>query len=275
MARTPLPARSEPPTAAHHHGSGELLVLLHPLHASWRAWHPVIPLLEGDHRVFAPTIPGHRGGPPLDGATDVSAMADGLERVLDAAGIGQAHLAGNSLGGWLALELAARGRASTVVAFSPAGSWARERDLRRLALLLRAARKVGASRPAAAIMRRPKLRRAALRVASEQADRMPEQDVEGMLLDLRSCHVLEGILAGIAQGATLLNVQVPASVPVRLAWPVRDRTLPFARYGRPLVQHMPAAELVRLSGVGHVPMGDDPQLVAATISTFVARHSAH
>jgi pimeloyl-ACP methyl ester carboxylesterase len=53
----------------------------------------------------------------MDRVTDV------LERDLDAAGISTAHIVGSSLGGWLAFELAARGRARSVVALAPAGGW--------------------------------------------------------------------------------------------------------------------------------------------------------
>ena len=53
---------------------------------------------------------------------------DDLERLLDELGLAKAHLAGNSLGGWAALELARRGRALTVCALSPAGAWGSETD---------------------------------------------------------------------------------------------------------------------------------------------------
>src|SRR5204862_2087176 len=51
-------------------------------------------------------------------------LADAVERAMDAAGFETAHIAGNSLGGYVALQLAARGRARSVVALAPAGGWA-------------------------------------------------------------------------------------------------------------------------------------------------------
>jgi pimeloyl-ACP methyl ester carboxylesterase len=51
----------------------------------------------------------------------------------------------------------------------------------------------------------------------------------------------------------------------RCHWGDRDRTIPFERYGRPLLTSIPQAEHVVLPGVGHVPMHGDPALVAETI----------
>jgi pimeloyl-ACP methyl ester carboxylesterase len=56
---------------------------------------------------------------------------------------------------------------------------------------------------------------------------------------------------------------------LRIAWGLNDRMLPFMRYGVPMLAAVPAAEFVFLTGVGHVPMIDDPALVANTIVDFV------
>ena len=114
-----------PTVAVHRAGSGAPMVLIHGFSASWGIWKPVLPALERHHDVLAPTLLGHSGGPEyIAGSHAISdAMADALERDMDSAGFERAHLVGNSLGGWLALELAARGRALSTTAFSPAGGW--------------------------------------------------------------------------------------------------------------------------------------------------------
>ena len=90
-------------------GSGSPLVLLHGLTASWRIWRPVLPSLLDHHEVIAPTLAGHRGALPLPDHCPVTVpeLANALERQLDELGIESAHIAGNSLGGWLALESSA------------------------------------------------------------------------------------------------------------------------------------------------------------------------
>jgi pimeloyl-ACP methyl ester carboxylesterase len=115
-------------------------VLVHGITMSWRAWQSVIPLLAERHEVFAPSLAGHHGAAPtVPGAVvSVPALTDALEAQLDDAGIDTAHIAGNSLGGWIALELARRHRARSVVLTrsSPAPRWPR-RWVRSLSLGLR------------------------------------------------------------------------------------------------------------------------------------------
>jgi alpha-beta hydrolase superfamily lysophospholipase len=251
-------------------GSGEPLVLLHGINASWRAWRPVLPALEAHHEVFAPTLPGHRYGPPVDSQRPVSidALADGLERILDAAGLEDAHFAGNSLGGWLAIELARRGRARSVVAFSPAGGWTSARDLQKVVRLLSGAKALIDKRNALGLddlMRRPRFRRLALRQAMTHGERIPARDVLEMLDDAAGCSAFTPFVDWIRGTQSIQPALLPRECRIRVAWGEHDRTIPFARYGRPLVAALGDAEHVTLPGVGHVPMYDDPALIARTI----------
>src|SRR5690625_3865981 len=111
-----------------HLGSGEPVVLLHPFMLSQAVWADVAVQLDdtGRYEVFAPTLAGHTGGPRGDSwLLSASILADHVERQMDELGWRTAHLVGNSLGGWLAYELAGRGRARTVTGIAPAGGWTR------------------------------------------------------------------------------------------------------------------------------------------------------
>jgi pimeloyl-ACP methyl ester carboxylesterase len=99
------------------------MVLLHGFIDCWRTWDLVIPELEKHHDVLAPALVGHAGGPPLTGEVTKDLLPDAIERAMDEAGFETAHIVGNSLGGYLALQLAVRGRARSVVALAPAGGW--------------------------------------------------------------------------------------------------------------------------------------------------------
>ena len=100
------------------------MVCLHGFTDTWRSWELVLPALERRHDVLALTLPGHAGGPSLATELTDDTLVDQVEQLIDAAGIDDAHIVGNSLGGYVALRLAARGRARSVVALSPAGGWA-------------------------------------------------------------------------------------------------------------------------------------------------------
>ncbi|HEY8583020.1 MAG TPA: alpha/beta fold hydrolase, partial [Capillimicrobium sp.] len=91
-------------TPSRRAGSGPPLVLLHGFGETWRSWLPVLPALERSRDVLALTLPGHAGGPPLDDPPTAAALLDGIERALDDAGLDLPHVAGNSLGGHLALR---------------------------------------------------------------------------------------------------------------------------------------------------------------------------
>ena len=102
------------------------MVCLHGFVDTWRTWELVLPALERRHDVLALTLAGHAGGPPIDGEPGEAAPRRGRGR--DGRGrLRDGHLVGNSLGGYLALQLAARGRAQRRGAL-PAGGWARGDD---------------------------------------------------------------------------------------------------------------------------------------------------
>lgn len=91
--------------------------------------------------------------------------------------------------------------------------------------------------------------------------------------ETRACLLLEGMLGWIERHGSIAGLDIDPSCPVRLAWPVADRTIPYESYGRPFRALVPHAELVPLRGVGHVPMYDDPGLVSETILEFTRPQS--
>ena len=254
-------------------GSGTPMVLLHGLGATWRVWTPVLPLLEAHHTVLALTLPGHAGGPTLpQGVTpSVAALVDGVAAELDRLGIETAHLVGNSLGGWVCLELARRGRARSVVAFGPAGAWRSKGRLRALmggmrvtfALLRRLAPR------ADSVARRRWGRRMLLARQVDDPDRVPPADLAHSIRTSVDAVVVAPLLRTIAQSPFELLPENPRC-PIRVVWAERDRIIPFAHFGAPLMDRLPGAELVRLPGIGHVPMWDDPGEVARLILEVTA-----
>jgi pimeloyl-ACP methyl ester carboxylesterase len=108
-------------------GAGEPLVLLHALGLSRSAWDPVLAELSERFDVLAVDLPGFGDSPPLDADVEPepAALARSVAQLLDELGIEQPHVAGNSLGGWVALELAGMRPVASLTLLSPAGLWTR------------------------------------------------------------------------------------------------------------------------------------------------------
>jgi pimeloyl-ACP methyl ester carboxylesterase len=245
-------------------------VLVHGFAASPRVWLPVLDRLRPYHELYAPTLAGHNGAAPSANGwrCSIETLADAIESELDVNGVRAAHIAGNSLGGRIALELARRGRASSVVALSPAGAWTSKADARRLSRLLELSRYLMAHTGphSQELLRRPRARRLALSIGLEHGDRMPAGEVLGLLEDYAACTVFDELLAVARRDGPIVAAELEGiTCPVRIAWGERDRLMPFRRYGQPLLDLLPHAEHVVLAGVGHAPMYDDAALVAKTI----------
>jgi pimeloyl-ACP methyl ester carboxylesterase len=119
-----------------HSGSGPPYVLIHGLGGEACVWEPVLAEPERRFDVIAVDLPGFGRSPALAEGTVPTprALAGAVAELLDELGLGAVHAAGNSLGGWVALELARAGRARTVLGVCPAGCgalpWPRRRRRR-------------------------------------------------------------------------------------------------------------------------------------------------
>jgi pimeloyl-ACP methyl ester carboxylesterase len=212
-------------------------VLLHGFSLTRRSWDPILAELEPSFDVLAVNLAGHIGGPEFGRApVSVRSLVDAVERDLEAAGFSTAHLVGNSLGGWIAFELAARGRARSVVALSPAGGWEPgSRDERRLkALFTRLNRTSKAALPKVdALMRRPRVRRQALREAVAHGERVPPAAAAQMIRDSVACPVYFELMDAIMRDGPPRALQ-GVTCPVLIAWGTRDRILPIGRVREPV-----------------------------------------
>jgi pimeloyl-ACP methyl ester carboxylesterase len=265
MTDTPIP------TPFHAGGTGEPMVLLHGFTDTWRAWTPLLPALERHHSVFAPTLPGHYGGPPYPAGMRLSipSTIDMLERQLDERGIERAHLVGSSLGGWLCLELAARGRALSVVGICPAGCWdygmPAPRSVllyfRRNDLLLKVG---GPLHLIPMVARRPRSRALALRELVARPQRVSATAAYAMFLGSAGCTVLAEALRLAASG-DMFGELGPIDCPVRIAYGTRDRLIRWPKHYTGIRKRLPDADYVALEGLGHLAMWDDPELIARTV----------
>lgn len=261
-----------PFTPSHRGGSGSPLVCLHGFTDTWRTWELILPRLERDHDVFAPTLPGHAGGPPLRGEITDALIPDAIERAMDEAGIGTAQLVGNSLGGYVALQLAARGRADCVVALAPAGGWATGDRSRSETLELQAAmhHQLRAAAPyAGAIVASAAGRRRATRLITTNFAHIPAELLSHQIRGAAGCHALPFI--EYARRAEWRLDAERITCPVRIAWGTDDKLLPWPSAAtRFRSDWLPHADWVELDGIGHCPQLDIPLETAQLILGFTA-----
>jgi pimeloyl-ACP methyl ester carboxylesterase len=248
------------------------MVCLHGFTDTWRTWELVLPQLEREHDVLAPTLLGHAGGPPLAGEITDAVLADDVERAMDEAGFETADLVGNSLGGYVALQLAARGRARSVVAFAPAGGWAEGdesfRDTLKFFASMHDQLKLVAPQ-AEAIVASPEGRRMTTQFIATNFEHIPVDLLAHLIRGAASCDV-RPLLDYAAQARYSLDAE-RISCPVRIAWGTDDRILRWpSTAARFRDDWLPHADWVELEGVGHCPQLDVPLETAQLILGFTA-----
>jgi pimeloyl-ACP methyl ester carboxylesterase len=256
-------------TINHHRtGEGPPLVLLHGVGHHWQAWYPVIELLSSDFDVIACDSPGFGRSAPLPEGTEptIAAHVDAFEWFLAELGLERPHVAGNSMGGAIALELARHRAVASATAFSPAGFWTHaERRFCQLSLGM-LARMPPPLRPLVEALARTRPGRVALFAQTfGYPVRLPAEEAVATLRDAWASPAMAATLAAFDHYRFSRGEQL-ASLPVTIAWGVRDRLLPYRLQAPRARAELPAATHVAL-GAGHVPFFDDPAAVAAVIST--------
>jgi pimeloyl-ACP methyl ester carboxylesterase len=252
-------------------GSGEPLVLLHALGASRRAWAPVLPALETRFDVLAPDLPGFGESPPLPPGVEPSpaALARAVADLLTDLGLDAPHLVGNSLGGWVALELAGIRPVASVTLLSPAGLWRRGTP-RYDRVSLRTSRRLARSAPGlmSRLVGHPLGRAVLLGQSHGRPRRMTADQARAVVQDVGTCPGFDATLT-----ATLGRRYVspgPLGAPVTVAFGTRDLIL-LPWQSRHL-DELPRDTVVRtLPRCGHFPMADDPDAVVAVIVSSSAR----
>lgn len=243
------------------------VVLLHPFLVSGSVWQDVVPLLSSYHQVFTPTLLGHSGGPQVQRRpATIWDVIDAAETYLDENGLQRPHIAGNSLGGFVAIELARRGRASTVCALSPAGFWTdgrgsparapAARKVHRLAVMSRLSGPVGPLVFKSAVVRRFSLR---FLNSARHGDRLTADKVVALTRTVVACSVANEVLSTDEEHVAPLD---PLPCPITLAWSEKDSMFPVTTYGEVARKRLPRATFEILPDTEHVPMFDDPELVA-------------
>lgn len=245
---------------------------LHGFTDTWRTWELVLAELERQHEVLAPTLVGHAGGPPLDGQVTDALIPDAIERAMDDAGFETAHIVGNSLGGYVALRLAARGRAESVVALAPAGGWAEgdQSFKEALGFFTTMHDLVQAAAPhAEAIVASSEGRRRATEFITTNFEHIPPELLAHQIRGAAACDAVPLIEYASREGYSLDAQKI--NCPVRIVWGTDDKILAWpSAAARFRDEWLPDADWVELEGIGHCPQLDIPLETAQLILGFTA-----
>ncbi|PTU31856.1 alpha/beta fold hydrolase [Stenotrophobium rhamnosiphilum] len=246
-------------------GAGTPLVLIHGFGGNWRMWKPVLSILEKHHRVIVPTLPGHSGGLPLTQKVSPGAVADALAAQLRARGLDQAHVVGQSLGGYMAIEMARRGVARSVLAISSGGAWKDDARMAKTIKQIRAIFKVMPylKGPLSLLLGIKALRKLFLSGDMEHGNRMSAKEARGMVHHGLNCPIALEFLSGVLPQVESLPAD--NKTPISVVWCEKDSVLPFDEFGQPFLDRFGLKTHGVLVGCGHLPMYDDPEAVAATI----------
>jgi pimeloyl-ACP methyl ester carboxylesterase len=255
--------------AYHERGAGQPILFLHGLTASRGVFDPVMDLLAADYRVIAVDLPGHGDSPALVRGEPLTprAQAFAVGQFLDALGLDKAHVVGNSMGGWVALELAADNRATSVVALCPAGLWypvlARNRAIE---LNRRLARSTGPV--AEVLMNLAPLREMIFATALQRPYRIDSSMAKTVVSAQRAARGYDEAHDGLLHHAFDRGAFIPTSTPVTIAFGDGDPLLPPHTCQ---LRHLGPdhAQWVTLDRVGHAPMWEDPERTVELIAGAV------
>ena len=241
-------------------GAGEPMVLLHGIGGEHCVWEPILEPLAARFDVLALDLPGFGRSPALpdDEVPTPAALARAVGGFFDVQGIDRAHVVGNSLGGWIALELGKTGRALSVTGLCPAGLWGRPLLSEGSMVRGRAHRAVRLLRPVLpGLLLTRRARRLALAPFVADPDKVPYHAAWRMISGYGRATAYDATSSAMRQS----HFEDPQDVaaPVTLAFGEADRLI------RPVRTRIPGARSVVLPGCGHIPMWDDPAQVVELI----------
>lgn len=246
-------------------GQGAPLLLVHGLGHRRQAWYPIVDLLTPHREVILVDLPGHGESPGYEpnGRMARDYLRDEFVAFNEHLNLGRPHVAGYSLGGLIALESAVEQRASSVTALSPAGFWRGDGDFAYVERIFKSVVALaGVSRHVAPVLARSKAGRALM--YSWLMAHPSRIDSKAAVDDLSALiHARPAVRSLLAEAYTF-DRPLPEDTAVTIAWSKKDRVLRSYQGDRAREQ-LPAATHLWLQGCGHVPMSDEPSLIADVI----------
>ncbi len=257
-------------------GHGPVLVLVHGITNSSASWEPVMASLAGRFTVVAPDLLGHGDSAKPRGDYSLGANASLLRDLMLALGHERATIAGHSLGGGIAMQIAYQfpERVERLVLVASGGLG------REVTPVLRAVALPGAELVLPLLASRPLVgitskvgglaKGIGLRFGSDvtevAAGFASLRDIEARRAFV---HTARSVIDIAGQRVSAIDkLYLAAAVPTMIVWGDRDPIIPV-RHGIRAHELMPGSRLRIFEGAGHFPHHHDPAGFAAAITAFV------
>lgn len=255
-------------------GIGPKLLLIHGLGGSWRSWSLVLDALAAEREVIAIDLPAHGASPARPDSGTFAGLAASVEEFIIDNGLAGIDVAGVSLGGRLALELARRGGVGDTVALDPGGFWQGwERAYFRwtLSASLQVVRVLQGQLEL--LSENAVTRFALLAQLSARPGSLPPGLVERELRGFASTPTVAPLIRDLAQGPQQEGPVAPTAGRVTIGWGRKDRLCPPRQAGRAR-SAFPQAALHWFEASGHYPIWDCPGEAAEVILAATASGSS-
>ncbi len=253
-------------------GEGPPMVFVHGLGACWQTWLENLPFFARDHRCVALDLPGFGASGPVGGDVSIERYARTVWALCEELGIEQAVVVGNSMGGFIALELALRfpDLVERLVLVSPAVLWQESRVARPLVALARATH-VPLSRALndPELMRRPRLRMLALGLSGIHVPESLPEELQRELIRARKR--TKGYLPALRALASypLRDELREVGCPALIVWGDKDAQV-SVRHAYELEREMAGAEVSIYEDVGHLVMLEAPERFNREVAGFIS-----
>ncbi len=260
-------------------GSGDPpLLFLHGLGGSWTAWLENLPAAAREHRVVAVDLPGFGKSRPASDGISIPGYARTIERFCDTLGLDEFVVVGNSLGGWVAAELALRipSRVKAMVLVDAAGIVPTRLERTKAINIMRGA---ALSAPLAprfrrSVAARPRLRKLALKYTAAEPTGLAADLVYMALPEAPDPGFAPAFLAARRSWSDgWCDRLTELECPTLIVWGERDALLPL-RHAREWARRLRGSELKVIKGAGHVPMLERPEEFNGLLRAFLERVNA-
>lgn len=251
-------------------GTGDPIVLIHGIGHRRQIWDPIVDKLAQNHEVITIDLSGFGESPayPAGTAYDMDNACRDLAGNFAEWGLDKPHVVGNSLGGAIALELAARGHVASATGLSPAGFFGRfDRFLALFLLLVLWLTAHAPDKVLRMVSNVPFTRRLPGYLLYAHPERISAESMYGDAVGMKNA---KAFLPTLRSGLTYEFETSYVPVPVTVAWGTKDRLLPYAQSAR-AKRILPGAKHVPLPDCGHVPLIDNPDLIVQVIEETVGR----